>query len=67
MLKNHKIYVSIEKTCVYNTSKFENQIRNRNRETKKRNPTRIMSQKDKKVEMAQFMYQFVFFVLPCAF
>jgi hypothetical protein len=33
--------------CVYNTSNFKNQIQNRNREIKKRNLTRIVSQKDK--------------------
>jgi hypothetical protein len=31
----------------YNTSNFENQIQNIHRETKKRNLTRIVSQKDK--------------------
>jgi hypothetical protein len=32
---------------VFNNSNFENQIQNRHRETKKRNLTRIVSQKDK--------------------
>jgi hypothetical protein len=35
--------------CVYNISNFENQIQNSHRETKKRNLTRIVSQKDKSI------------------
>jgi hypothetical protein len=42
-----KKYISIHKMCVYNISNFENQIQNSHRETKKRNLTRIVSQKDK--------------------
>jgi hypothetical protein len=37
--------------CVYNISNFENQIQNRHRETKKRNLVRIVSQKDKSINV----------------
>jgi hypothetical protein len=40
--------------CVYNTSNFDNQIRNRNKETKKRNLTKIVSRKDKSTNDSGF-------------